>query len=208
MKIRSFALFAVASLSGCSTAMVTLESSPPNAEIFLRQFGTSDAKQIGETPMSLGVGDLRRQYGVNGPVVLEFRKEGYLPYRAVVTDLGATDLTVSGELTAVSGIDEQTKLNKVIDQIFESQTLARSGRHEDALAKLRALEREAPQVAAIYELEGGIFYLQKKFSEAFGAYTLAAKLDPDNAQSVRMRNLLKSVIESEREPAASKGGAR
>ena len=202
------ATLAISFAMGCSTPMITLESSPSNAEIYLSQYGNGDAKRIGETPFSSSVTDLKKQYGVGGPMTLEFRKEGYFPYRAVVTDITATDLTVSGELAAVSGIDEQAKLNRIIDQIFESQSLARAGRHEDALLKLRALEKDAPQIAAIYELEGGIYYLQKKFAPAFDAYTRAAKLNPGNAQSVAMRNLLRSALDSDREPAAGKAGSR
>ncbi len=190
--------------SGCSTAMVTLESTPPAAEVFIRPYGSTESKQIGETPLNISASDLKRQSGPQGPVVLEFRKEGYLPYRAVITDLSASDFTLSGELTAVSGIDEQAKLNRVIDQIFEAQDLGRAGRQEDALVKLRALEREAPQVAAIYELEGGIYYLQKKFKEAFDAYNLALKLNPGEAQAVRMRALLKSVLENDGAAPAGK----
>jgi hypothetical protein len=195
-------------LASCATPMITLESTPPSAEVFLRPYGSTETKQIGETPLSMSVSELKHQNGVNGPMVIEFRKEGYLPYRAVITDIAATDLTLTGELTAVSGIDEQSKLNRVIDQIFEAQDLGRVGRQEDALVKLRTLERDAPQVAAIYELEGGIYYLQKKYKEAFEAYTLALKLNPGEAQSVRMRNLLKALLESDSAPAAGKAGAR
>jgi tetratricopeptide (TPR) repeat protein len=97
-------------------------------------------------------------------------------------------------------------VNALIDRMFETQTLARAGRYEDALEKLRAIEREAPQLAAVYELQGGVYYLMNRYREALDAYSLAAKLNPANPQITRMRQVLETALSSQREPASAQPG--
>jgi tetratricopeptide (TPR) repeat protein len=141
-------------------------------------------------------------YGGAGPVLVEYRKEGYLPTRAIITDLSANDLTISLELVVIQKIEDQEKklqtqdkLNSTIDAVFESQRLVRVGRQDDALTKLKTLENELPYLSAIYEMQGQIFYLQKKYREALDAYSQAVKYHPNSPESLRMRERLQTLLE-------------
>jgi tetratricopeptide (TPR) repeat protein len=165
-------------------------SSPSQAEVYVASLGDRKSKLVGETPIKMTAADLSKTYGGAGPVSLEFKKDGYTTVKTIITDLGAADLMINMELPPSSGLEDQVRLNSVIDSIFESQRLAKVGREDDALSKLRALEKEAPHLAATYELEGGIYYLQKKYRQALDAYTLASNYNPKNPQVVRMRNYL------------------
>src|SRR5437773_141735 len=83
-------LVAVAIFSGCSTPMMSLQSTPPKAQLFASQLGASGPKLVGETPISLPAASV--QTGASGPVLIEFRKAGYVTKTLVVTDLSAGDL--------------------------------------------------------------------------------------------------------------------
>jgi tetratricopeptide (TPR) repeat protein len=178
------------SSSACSTAKITLLSSPSQAEVYVAALGDRKAKLVGETPIKMTSTDLSKAYGGAGPITLEFKKDGYSTVKTIVTDIGAIDLTINMDLPPSSGLEDQVRLNLVVDSIFESQRLAKVGRGDDALIRLKALEKEAPHLAATYELEGGIYYLQKKYKEALDAYTLASNYNPKNPQVLRMRNYL------------------
>ncbi len=188
---------------GCATATVTLQSSPPKAQIFVSSLGGSAPKLIGETPFVTSAPQLKSEYGGSGPAVIEFRKDGYNTTKTVITDLGAMELTVSSELRPTTGLEDQEHLNDVVNQVFEGQRLARAGRQQEALSKLKQVEKLAPALAASYELEGGIFYLQKKYKEALDAYSIAARYDPRDAEAVRMRNLLETTLGVRRSTAST-----
>jgi len=178
----------------CSTAKITLLSSPSRADVYLSALGDGKPKWVGQTPIKMTAAELSKAYGGAGPVFLEFKRNGYSSAKAIVTDLGAVDLTINMDLPPTSGLEDQVRLNFIVDSIFESQRLAKAGREEDALSRLREIEKDAPQLAAIYELEGGIYYLQKKYKEALDAYTLASNHNPKNPQVVRMRNYLEASL--------------
>jgi tetratricopeptide (TPR) repeat protein len=187
-------------LAGCASTSITLQSSPSGATVFAKPMAGGEARQLGETPLTLKAADIQK--GSFGPVYFEFRKEGHASAKTLVTDLSAQELLISQELAPATGLESMERLNAVLDRVFECQRLARAGRLDDALRRLKELEAEAPQLAAVYELEGGIYYLQKKYAEAYDAYGLAAKHNPGNPEPQRMRSLLAATLGlSDRVPA-------
>jgi tetratricopeptide (TPR) repeat protein len=179
----------------CATpAQVTLLSEPPQAEIFLTASGDQKPQRVGLTPLTLQAAQLSKLHGGSGPVSIEFKKEGYSPQKAFITDLGIRDLTLQFQLDPLSGLEDLDRLNRVVDQLFESQRLVRVGRQEEALVSLKAAEKELPHLAASYELEGGIYYLQKKYREALDAYSLASSYHPKNPQTLQMKNYLEKSL--------------
>jgi len=178
----------------CSTATINLNSTPSAAQVYVTALGTDSPKLIGQTPFVISSSDLERSHGGSGPVSIEMKKDGYWPAKTIITDVSAADLTVNLELNPITGLIDHDRMNAVMDSIFESQRLARAGRPNDALTKLKELEKQAPQLAAIYELEGGIYYIQKDYKSSLDAYTLAVKYNPSNVDSLRMRALLEKSL--------------
>lgn len=174
--------------------MLNLQSNPPKAQVYAAPLGGGTPKLLGETPLTVPVPSVQRDYGGSGPVILEFRRNGYLSSKTIITDLSAGDITVNLELQATTGLEDAERLNSVVDSVFEGQRLARVGRADEALARLKQVESQAPQLAATYELEGGILYLQKKYREALDAYSLAVKFNPKAQESIRMRNMLEVAL--------------
>jgi len=181
-------------LTGCASATLTLESNPTKAAVFAAPLGAAEMKPLGDTPLILRGGEVAAQYGGPGPYFLEFRKDGYKTKQVIVTDLTLVDLRVVANLPATTGMEDEVKLNSSVDTLFEAQRLARAGRHEDALAQLKALQKDAPQLAAIYELEGSIYFLQKKYRDALDAFTLAQAKNPKNSENARMKTLLQDQL--------------
>ncbi|MBC7692647.1 MAG: hypothetical protein H7222_12875 [Methylotenera sp.] len=190
--------------TGCASSVLTFQSTPADADVYAARLGANAPELIGKTPVTIKAAEFEKKIGGPGPFNLEFKKDGHNSARTLVTEASSVDLTISMELTPVSGLEDQEKLNAVIDQVFEAQRLARAGRYDDALLKLSALEKDVPQLAAIHELQGGIYYIQKKFKESLDAYSIAAHHNPKNSEAVRMRNALEISLKVERRriPAA------
>jgi hypothetical protein len=190
--------------ASCSSATLSLNSNPPKADVYANTIGGDKPKLVGQTPFSMRASDLRSQYNGGGPFILEVRKPGFQNVRTIITDLGASDLTMVIELPADISFDALESLNDAIDLMFEGQRLARAGRFDDAIQQLKQVQAKRPQLAAAYELEGGIYYVQKKYKEALDAYSVATRINPKNPSATRMRDLLEEQL-GKRVPAGKKG---
>jgi tetratricopeptide (TPR) repeat protein len=186
--------------AGCSSATLAINSNPPKADVYATSVGNEKPRLVGQTPISMKAAELRSQYGGAGPFILELRKPGFQNVRTIVTDLGAADVSMVIELPAEISFEALESLNDAIDLMFEGQRLARAGRLDDAIQQLKQVQAKRPQLAAAYELEGGIYYVQKKYKEALDAYTIATRINPKNPSSVRMRDLLEEQL-GKRTPA-------
>lgn len=182
-------------MTGCSSARIAIESTPPQAEVYASPAsGAGKPVLLGVTPLAVSGSDLVSRTGNAGPVMIEFRKEGYNSSRAVITDVSAADLKLRLDLPRSSGLEDQDRMNAMIDLVFESQRLALAGRFADALAKLKEVQKQTPQLAAAYELEAGIYFMQKRLPEALDTYRAAARINPRNAETIRMRNYLEAKL--------------
>lgn len=97
-------------------------------------------------------------------------------------------------------------MNGAIDRLFEVQRLVRVGRTDDALENLKKLKESFPTMSAVYEMEGGIYYLRHKLPEALDDYRMASRFSSNNADSLKMIALLEKALgikpQEERKPAA------
>ena len=192
-------------MSGCATSTISFQSSPSRVQVYASTLAASVPILIGETPFVAEVPELEKQLGGSAPLNIEFRKDGYVTRNSMISDVGAADISLNIELTPSSGLEEPEKLNKVVDWLFEGQHLARAGRYDDAMKKLKEAEKESPQVAAIYELEGAIYYINKKYKEALDSYSTAVRVNPKNFTSIKMRNSLEAKLGVKRAIASLDG---
>ena len=180
--------------AGCATSTVNIRTQPAQAEIFVSKLGDNKPQLVGKTPFTVKGPELERLVGTAGPFYLEARKDGYNSANAVITGIPSVDMLINFDLRPANGLEDPDKLNGMVDLLFESQRLAKIGRFNEAIDKLKQAEKQTPQVAAVYELQGGVYYLQKRFKEALDAYTTAAKFNPKNLESIRMRNVLRASL--------------
>ena len=184
-----------ATLMSCASASIKFQSAPEKSQVYAHSLATAgEMILLGDTPLTISAADLGKKLGAAGPVLIEFRKPGHLTSKLFVTDLSSTSLTVNTELIASNGLEDMDKLNNLVDQMFESQRLARALRPDDALKALDELKKSYPQVAAIYELEGAIFYMGKKYKESMDSYGQAIKYNPKSSSSIRIHDALEVLL--------------
>ncbi len=95
---------------------------------------------------------------------------------------------------AASTVLNSLDLNKGLEDLFEAQRLARVGRLEDALKLLDDVGKGYPQLAAVHEMKGGIFYLQKDYKRALDEYKKTVSLNLDNVTAQQMIKRLESQL--------------
>lgn len=189
-------------LSGCASTRVSLFTNPPGAKVYAKPLGSGRLQMMGETPVTVTGEQIEKEYGGSGPVLLEFRKEGFQTTTALVTELSSQDLNINMEMVPQGGLDDLQRLNGLIETLFECQRLVQVKRYDEALSRLKEVEKQAPQISTIYELQGGIYYLQRKFPDALDAYRLAVRYNPRNAEALRMRDMLEKTFGIKRSAVA------
>ncbi|TNE97063.1 MAG: hypothetical protein EP326_12145 [Deltaproteobacteria bacterium] len=155
-------------------------------------------KAIGQTPLNFRADEIEKKYEGSGPISVEYRKEGYQSKKVMITELSAVDLKVKMELMAESGLEDQRRLNWVVDSLFEVKRLVSAKRYDDAIELLKKVKEAVPQVSAVYELEGGIYFIQNKLHAALDSYTMSVRYNPKNMESIRMKEFVEQKIKGSR----------
>jgi tetratricopeptide (TPR) repeat protein len=209
--------------TGCSTGRLVVNSSPEGSDVFVKKAGSEVFENIGQTPLSSEVSDVRKRIGDSDIIVVETRKKGHISKSLVVTDVDSnSDIRLDFKLPTIdafltgtdSSLSETQKrilskraekqlieTNQLVDSLFEAQRLVQVGRYQDALTKLEGLEKKHPEVAAIYEIRGGVAYMNKDYIKALDDYRKASRNNPFNLEVINMRNFLEKKVGEDRSPA-------
>jgi tetratricopeptide (TPR) repeat protein len=178
-------------ISSCSTKTgITITSNPEKAKIYVNDLSSNEKKLIGETPYSGTSKDLLAATKGSGPVFITLERDGHFSQRLFITELNASDLNLNLTLSPERVVEEAQFLDEIISGLFESQRLVKSNRIEDALRLLAKLEERAPYLSTIYEIRGGIFFIQKNYAGALESFNLALKYNPKNVEARRLKSAL------------------
>ncbi|MEQ1875611.1 MAG: hypothetical protein ABL958_03130 [Bdellovibrionia bacterium] len=190
IRVSTRGILAVFLFSACSSTQVAIHTQPTQSRVYAKSLGRGKLEFIGETPLYLKGDQIEKSFSGSGPVYLEFRKEGFRTTNTIITELSYVDLNLSMEMTPEGAFEDYSSVNTLIDSMFEAQRLVKVKRYAEALTRLAEIKRLAPQVSAIYELEGGIYYLTQRFQDALDSYRMAVRYNPRNAEALRMKNLI------------------
>ncbi|MCB0350323.1 MAG: hypothetical protein KDD38_04010 [Bdellovibrionales bacterium] len=189
------ALFVVLTLAlvGCSTAKISLHTSPPGADVYAKSVGDKEVKLIGKTPLNITNTDLEKEYGGSGAVYIEFRKDGYKTDGVYVTEISHVDLNINRDMVPKRDLEYQEWLNTHISDMFEVRRLVQLNHYDQALKILARLKEATPMVSTIHEMEGGVLLMSHKYRNALESYRLAVKYDPERVEAVKMVRYLENT---------------
>lgn len=180
----------LASLMGCASTL-SLKSRPNGAKVFIREAGSDRPELLGETPLRKTSEELQLN-SRRGPFVLTLEKDGYYRKDVLVTTLQGVDVDAYLDLDPGR---TSAHINALIDQLFDAQALARSGKLKDALEALNKIEPNNTDVAALYELRGSVHLLLKDSVSAFKDYERCVKLNPSNMEAQKVFNSLGRTLQ-------------
>lgn len=203
MVLRLFLIMiAGATTFGCATTRISLFTNPKGVQVYAKPLGSGRLQLLGETPLTVSASQIEKTYSGSGPVLMEFRKEGFQTETALITELSSQDLSINMEMVPSGGFEDLQRLNEVIETMFECQRLVKVHRYDEALKRLHDIKKQLPQISIIYEMEGGIYYLQRRYQDALDVYRLAIRYNPKNVEALRMRDLLEKTFGIKRSSAS------
>lgn len=202
MRLRShIVLYSLIVVSGCaSNTSIKVNSNPPDAEVYMKTMNQNERQLVGKTPLVQESIEAVLKTKPQGPLYIEIEKADYIPSTILVTEVGSGSIEISRELKPLqkkeasaegqnskeANQEKLLSLNKGLEQLFEAQRLARVGRLDDALKTLDEAGKLLPQVSPIYEMRGGIYYIQKDYRKALDEYQKALVVNEDNPSTIKM----------------------
>ena len=185
-----FTIFSSSLLAG----KIDINSNPAGAEIFVKDTKSQKKIKLGTTPHSVELDLLVSKYAGSDVFVLEMTKDGFDPYRILISKTGENDVNLFVNLDIRKNIQEIKKIDLYTNELFEVQRLIRIKNYDTALSKLSDLEKKYPHYSTIYELTASALYLNKDFSKSLSYYRKAFAKNADNIDAYRMKTYLEKKL--------------
>lgn len=204
------AVLALVALSGCSTAMITVTSTPPQADVFYQAPGGKEKTVIGKTPISMPVAEFKKLVG-------DAATSGqYFPLTVEKQGFGTETLQIPASKwgTLITSIDvklkegdkqkqqEEKTAKAIIEHLFLAQRYALTQQFERANIELDKILVDFPTFARALSMRASIYYAQKNFVESLKWYEEALKADPNMDDAVKMTAKIRA-LQSGRVPATT-----
>ena len=187
-------ILAVSALQSAFALDLRINSLPSNAEVFVKSTKSDQYKKIGETPFTISFSDLVQSYTKESVFFIEIRKADHTPYRILMADLQTSDVNLDVKLEMIDEYANLTKIDEIVQSLFDAQRLIRASSYGEALKILDAGITKFPKVSSFYELKAGVFYVQKNYKDALEFYREAFKHNPKNYDAYRMKDYLEKKL--------------
>lgn len=185
-------------LSFCSFANeLKIQSDPPEATIYIRDFGGKQRQKLGKSPYTSNLTDLASNYAKSNFFLVEVEKEGFLTQSIALSDLLKSDMEITVNLEPVQEFLKYKNIDKSINELFEAQRLVRLQQYDQAIELLKKTEEKEKNISAIPELIGAAYYLKKDLKASLAYYKKAFRLNPDNSDAFQMKAYLEKSLGEE-----------
>lgn len=171
-----------------------VDSTPSNADIFVRKKLTEAPIKVGTTPFIGDLDQIKNQYGLPQNFFIELTKEGYKQFNIMLSPIQKSDIEMNVKLDITENLKLTKKFDEIANNLFEAQRLTRDKNYDGALKELEKAEALEKDLSIINEMRGGIFYLKKDFNAALGAYRKAFSLNTQNSEAYSMKIYLESTL--------------
>jgi tetratricopeptide (TPR) repeat protein len=174
-----------------------LKSDPPDATVFIRDLGGVQNIKVGTTPYEGNLLDLAGNYAKSNFFLVVIEKNGYETQSILLSDLLKSDIELSINLLPKDDILHFRKIEKSINDLFESQRLMRAQQYDEAITLLKTVETEQPKISIVPEMLGSAFYLKKDQRASLTWYEKAYRMNPENKDAFTMKAYLKKALGGE-----------
>ena len=173
---------------------IKLKSEPIDATIYVRDLNGTLKNKIGKTPFEGNIQEIASTYAKSNFFILVLEKDGYESQSILLNDLLKSDIELSMNMVAKEDILEFRKLDKSINDLFESQRLLRGQQYSDALTLLKTIEKEQPKLSIVPEMIGSALYLSKDQKGSLSWYEKAYRMNPENKDAFTMKTYLRKAL--------------
>lgn len=181
----------------CNTSyadQIKLKSEPADATVYIRDLNGTIKNKVGKTPYEGNIQEIASTYAKSNFFILVLEKEGYESQSILLNDLLKSDIELNMNMLAKEDVLEFRKIDKSINDLFESQRLLRAGQYDDALVLLKAIEKEQPKLSIVPEMIGSSLYLAKDQKGSLVWYEKAYRMNPENRDAYTMKAYLRKAL--------------
>ncbi|MCB0364483.1 MAG: tetratricopeptide repeat protein [Bdellovibrionaceae bacterium] len=189
---------------GCQTATLNVQTSPDEAEVFAVYPGQQPAK-LGKTPLKVESQALFAHPGDSFKLLVQkegFFTEQFLVPKSLFAANVKLDIAMKENKAPVACTEQDAAVEEVARNVAQAQSFIQAKRYEGAVRILLNLSDRFPNSSVVYDLLGNAYYLMKDLESALGNYEKSLRLSPNNSETQRMVNKLKSIY-SIRAPAGN-----
>ena len=102
MKLSIFLVLLIPFLQGCVSGWLNVDTSPAQAELYVKVPGAAEYKSLGNAPLNRKLSEVKSLAGNAKTLVIEARKAGFVTRSVVITDADASsDVRLNFELSSL-----------------------------------------------------------------------------------------------------------
>jgi hypothetical protein len=189
-------------LTGCfADSVYKFQSQPSDASIYY--LNGSEKNLVGQTPIDYTKTSLPN----DAPFTILFEKQGYEPKEISVTPTDNSQTTISATLKVSKdsmGDSTSKRMRELLKKVFQVQELTAQSKYVDAIALVNKVAEQEPNIAELFVLKGGIYFLLNDANQAKLAWQEALKID-SSLDTLRPRIKAIEAKEKQGKQSAEKG---
>ncbi len=194
MKLLLLSLFFVSTFSYGKNLVIT--SVQEKVDVFVKNSETNKLVKIGVTPLKIGYSEIVENYSRSDNFMLVMQKEKHANYRLMISKLHSGKYEINANLDSYTEKSFAKEYDLLINKLFDVQRLVRSKNYTDAITNLDSLEKDYPEVGAVYEMKAMTYYMSKDLPKSLSYYRKAASVFPGSKEVYTMKKYLESELGS------------
>jgi tetratricopeptide (TPR) repeat protein len=166
---------------------ISITSNPEQAIISVKNAQTGQEVKIGKTPYKGSLDAIVNNIASGSVFMLEIAKDGFEPYRILITKTGTSDIAINVNMTVSRNMKMTQDFDLLMSELFDVQRMIRTKDYSSSLEKLNDLIKKFPHFSIVYELKASVFYLMKEFKRSLTYYRKSFAVNPKNRDAYRMK---------------------
>lgn len=193
---RYFLTFLLLTLIFGCVSKLTIQSDPPQADLFASIEGKEDKQKLGQTPLELSEFQLLEVLKLSPEstswIELTFSKENFQTKNVVMPSSRFGEMKRLFKVKLRPMEENSTVVTKMMRLFFNAKKFAESKQYEDAHGEVDKIIAQDAKIPQAFSMKAGIYFLQGNLDMAKEYYTKAIEIDPSFAEAITMLEKIKN----------------
>jgi len=175
---------------------LVITSVQEKVDVYVKNSETNKLVKIGVTPLKIAYSEVVDNYSRSDNFMLVMKKDKHSNYRVMISKLHSGKFEINANLDSYTEKGFAKEYALLINKLFDVQRLVRSKNYKDAITDLEQLEKDYPEVGAVYEMKAMTYYMAKDLNKSLSYYRKAASVFPGSKEVYTMKKYLESELGS------------
>lgn len=195
IKIFLISIFTLQFCAAC-VSKLSIQSDPPQADVFASVDGQLDKQKLGQTPLELTEPQLLEALKISPEssswIELTFSKQNFETKNIVMPSSRLGEMSRVFKIKLKPMEENSTVVTRMMRLLFNAKKFADSKQYEQAhgeIDKVIGLDSRIPQA---YAMKAGVYFLQGNMDMSQQYYTKALEIDPSFSEAIQMLDRIKN----------------